>query len=61
MELSWGRVGYLAIIIFPIREHVHAITKLPKTDPREHSELLLVPLFPSAGVKKEAAPDGGLL
>jgi hypothetical protein len=30
MELTWGRVGYLASLIFPIFEHVHDIIDLPK-------------------------------
>jgi hypothetical protein len=30
MELRWGRVGYLASLIFPIFEHVHDIIDLPK-------------------------------
>jgi hypothetical protein len=30
MELRWGRVGFLASVIFPIFEHVHDITDLAK-------------------------------
>jgi hypothetical protein len=29
MELRWGRVGYLASVVFPTFEHVHGITEFP--------------------------------
>ena len=29
MESRWGRVGYLASVVFPTFEHVHGITEFP--------------------------------
>jgi hypothetical protein len=29
MELRWGRVGYLASVVFPTFEHVHGVTEFP--------------------------------
>jgi hypothetical protein len=29
MELRWGRVGYLASVVFPTFEHIHGITEFP--------------------------------
>jgi hypothetical protein len=40
MALRWGRVVYLASVIFPISEHVHDITDLPKSK-AEGSALLI--------------------
>jgi hypothetical protein len=29
MESRWGRVGYLASVVFPTFEHIHGITEFP--------------------------------